>query len=101
MGLCDAIGGCAILLRDKDKLDALLGYLSEMYQRLEDQEHASEYTKLRENITQQANFQVIAEYFRKSGSLEPWNLNSQEQVASDLLPPALEEFTTKKTKVVL
>src|SRR6266540_3093928 len=99
--LLHAMVECAIRLRDKDKLGALLGFLSEMYQRLEDQEHASEYTKLRENITQQVNFKVIAEYFRNSGSLKPWNLDSQEQVASDLLAPALGEFTTKKTKIVL
>lgn len=91
----------AIRLRDKEKLVALLGYLSDIYQRLEDREHASEYTRLRENVTQQANFQGIAEYFRKSGSLEPWNLDSQGQAASDLLPSALEEFTTKKTKIIL
>jgi 3-dehydroquinate synthase len=99
--LLHAMVASAIRLRDKDKLDALLGYLSEKYQRLQDQEHASEYTKLRENITQQANFEVIAEYFRNSGSLKPWNLDSQEHVTSDLLPPALEEFTAKKTKIIL
>lgn len=99
--LLHAMVDSAIRMRDKDKLGALLGYLSDMYQRLEDREHASEYTKLREDVTQQANFQVIAEYFHKSGSLEPWNLDSQEQAALDLLPPALEEFTTKKTKIIL
>lgn len=91
----------AIRLRDKDKLGALIGYLSETYQRLEDEEHASQYSKLQEDLTQQEDFKVIAEYFRNSGSLKPWNVESQEQVASDLLIPALEEFATKKTKIIL
>ncbi len=91
----------SIRLRDKDKLSALIVYLSKTYQGLDDQENASAYAKLQENISQQEDFRIISEYFRNKGSLEPWNLELQEQAASDLLPPALEEFTTKKTKIIL
>ena len=99
--LLHAMVEAAIRLRDKVTLGALIGYLSETYQRLEDEEQASQYSKLQADLTQQEDFKVIGEYFRNSDSLKPWNNDSQEQIASDLLTPALEEFATKKTKIIL
>jgi len=93
----------SIRLRDKGRLDAVLGQLSKTYQSLGEGEKAEEYSNLRD-IIQTDQMQAIKQVLEHMGSNEsgnPENLGTQDQANADSILFALEEFSTKKTKVVL
>jgi len=94
----------AIRLRDKEKLGAVLDHLSKIYQRLEEEEKALEYSKLQEEIVQNEQWEdtkQVLEYIRNDETVNQWGFDAQEKTMSDSLPLALEEFSIKRTKIVL
>ncbi len=94
----------SIRLDNKERLGTILGDLSKTYQRLGEEEKALGYSKLQEDIIQNGRNEGtkrVLEYIRNSGSVNQWNIDTQDQFISDLLPLALEEFSTKKTKIIL
>lgn len=93
----------SIRLNDNERLGALLGDLSKIYQRLGEEENALEYSKLQEiiqNGQKEATKQVL-EYVRNGGFVNQWNFDRENQIALDSMSSTLEEFSTKKTKIVL
>jgi 3-dehydroquinate synthase len=93
----------SIRLRDKDRLDATVGHLSKTYQSLGEGEKAQEYSNLRQIIQtdQSQGIKRLLEHIGSGESGNRWNPNTQDQATADSILLALEEFSTKKTKVVL
>lgn len=99
-----AIIEASIRLNDKDRLGAILGDVSKIYQRLGEEEKAIQYSELQEGLIrndQSGGTKSVLEYIRNHGYENPWNFDSQDEFTSNLLPPALEEFSIKKTKIIL
>ena len=102
--LLGAMIEASIRLGDNDRLAAVLGHLSKTYQRLREEEKALEYSRLQKDIIQNGQKEgtkQVLEYILNSGSINQWNFDTQDQIVSDSLPLALEEFSTKKTKIIL
>ena len=94
----------SIRLNDKDRLSAILGDLSKTYLRLGEEEKALQYSKLREEMIRNRpseDTKQILEYIRNGGYENQWKFYTQDKITSDSMPPALEEFSIKKTKIIL
>lgn len=96
INLLEAMAEAANRRGDKEKQSSILGHLSRIYQELKEKEKALEYSERQEKLIQDSQnegTQQVEESMDKSGSADP--------IFSDMSPLALEEFSTKKTKIIL
>lgn len=92
----EAMAEAANHLGDKEKQSAILGHLSRIYQELREKEKALEYSERQEKVIhdfQNEGTKQVVGSMDKSGPVDP--------IFSDMSPLALEEFSIKKTKIIL
>jgi shikimate kinase / 3-dehydroquinate synthase len=96
INVLEAMAEAATRLSDKEKQSTILGHLSRIYQELREKEKALEYSERQEKIIQDVQNEgtmQVEESMGKSASVDP--------IFSDMSPLALEEFSTRKTKIIL
>jgi shikimate kinase/3-dehydroquinate synthase len=93
----------SIRLQDKDRLAAILGQLSKIYQRLGEAEQVQQYSNLEEIIRtdQSEGTKQVLEHIRNNEPGNQWDFDTLDRITSDSTLYGLEEFSTKKTKIVL
>lgn len=99
-----AIMEASISLSDKERLVAVLGDLSETYQKLGEEGKALEYSKLQEEMLRNGQGQGTNQIVEYIGNIErenQWGFDTPDKLTADPMPSALEEFSIKKTKIIL